>query len=107
MKDNMKLVYVGVALVFAIGFGIFMYKRSTPDIQAAYNPKNGPPAYMQKGGGEAAYRNQMQGQGTGGSATAPGGAANQYPGRYDAAPPGPGRGGGSSYGSSTYSGGPR
>ena len=107
MKDNMKLIYLGAALVVVIGFCVFMYKRSNPDIQSAYNPANsGPPAYTKNGGNEAAYRAEMQkSQGRG---AASGAAPDPYAGRYATpAPPGPARSTYGTPGGGTYTGGPR
>ena len=104
MKDNMKMILLGAAVVVIIALGVFAYKKANPSIQSDYDPAHaGPPAYM-KGGGADAYRASQQGQGTSSGAPSSGSATGGR-GQYDMAPKGAPTGRGSSYGSGTYSNG--
>lgn len=105
MKDNQKLIYLGLAFVVALAFGIFMYKRLSPSLQNGYDPKHvGPPGYAKSKTSEA------YGATVGGSknnAGAPPGGRPMYGGPGGSgAPGGPPASGGRPGGPPTY-GGPR
>ena len=54
MKKDVGPALIVVGVILVIGFIWFMYKLTQPDLQAAPDPRNGPPAYAKKGGASAA-----------------------------------------------------
>lgn len=51
MKKDVGPALIVVAVVLIVGFIFYMYKITQPDLQAAPDPRNGPPGYAKKGGG--------------------------------------------------------
>jgi NADH:ubiquinone oxidoreductase subunit H len=49
MKQKASPVVVVIAVVAVIAFCYFMYQRTNPSVQSAYNPKRvGPPGYARR-----------------------------------------------------------
>ena len=51
MKQNVGPIAIVIGVIVLIGFCYFMFKRSQPNLQADFDPRNGPPGYATKGKG--------------------------------------------------------
>lgn len=49
MRQTVGPTAIVIALIVVLGFCYFMYRRTQPDLRAAYDPRNGPPAYATRG----------------------------------------------------------